>query len=177
MKDEQIAQVLKYKGYVCTIAFNYWKWAHIPARYLDELKQDALLQLCRSVMSLNPDKGMITKITIDVKGYLNKRITRIYRTWNPTAQDMPEELLLDMLIDELEDDSSSDLLRELLSQVTPRQQEIIEKKYGLVGNAPMENEEIALSMGITKGSVNHQMSLAKNRLKSVLSKESVNVAS
>ncbi len=92
------------------------------------------------------------------------------------SEEIPFE---DMLIDErsmeiqekLFDPSESQVIKELLSQLEPREAEIIKLRYGLGGNEPMNFKEVGQHVGLTRERVRQLHGEAIKKLEKYINEE------
>ena len=163
LTSEQQEMVIKHVPYVSAVAYRFWRWSHLPVRYLEDLKAEAIMRLCGTIVKYNPNKGMSlrVKLALDAKGWMSKAIRRIRNKDQPTVADIPNgELLLESIITDEIDNSRIDVLLSLLPRLTPRQREVIEKRFGLGGLAPMSLTQVADATGISYRSVRYDESKA-----------------
>ncbi len=175
--DQQLV-VLEYRSYVCTIAISLWRWAHIPTKYLDDLKSEACLTLCQSVINFNPEKGypIKSKIILDVKQALFKVIKNIKGGAFVLQTELDAESDVLAIVDE-DDNPIVDLILSLMGGLTDNQREVIELRYGLSGKYPMSIGEIAEVRKSYKGATFKFEKAAISNIRNLYQKRTNNVAS
>ena len=149
---EQQEVVLEYKAYVRQIAFSLWEWAHIPAKYLQDMRSEAELTLCMAVLDFKPDKGypIKSKIILDVKRRMFKLIKEVQHSFHNESELGGKIVLSEIVLDYDGYDPMLDVLGELMTYITDNQRNVIELRYGLSGQLPMSIREVAKVLGKVK---------------------------
>jgi RNA polymerase nonessential primary-like sigma factor len=112
---------------------------------------------------------------------LNERISSV----DTTIGDDGDKALLDMIADEnasgpenqLQTDNIHNNIAHWLSALNPKQQEVLARRFGLLGYEPATLEEVGLEIGLTRERVRQIQVESLKRLKEVLKQEGLSIES
>lgn len=106
---------------------------------------------------------------------LNQRVTSMDASLHADAEKFGVEFLIDgrsvSLPDLLQRETIGDGVKAWLAQLPVRQQEVLSRRFGLMGHEPTPVKEIALAMGLSRERVRQLESDAIRRLREIIEKE------
>ena len=149
LTSEQQQIVINHYSMTRGIAHIIWRAANLPARYLEEMYQEALLRLCTTVMTFNIISEENIKFTV------SKHLWKLVKKYRHTTPIPMDEWVREEASSISETEGGSDLVDILLQafqSLSPPQQIVIEKRYGLAGGGMLSQREIANDLG--KGQAN-----------------------
>jgi RNA polymerase sporulation-specific sigma factor len=143
---------------------------HAPGMDADDLEQEAMIALIRTVDAYDPDKGRFSTLAYPaITNYLATVVCRTKRRTIPTVSlstpvnaGEDEEFLLEETIADPSQDTEAAALSSLISRalldlldvvLTPREVRVLELRYGLGGEVPHYQHEVAPLLKLSRSRI------------------------
>lgn len=156
----------RYVGYALRVAHGVWRDLHRRAADLEEMRGEALLALTDLVAAY--DSGSMPPF----EKILGRRVRWVLYRWafretrrpdGPGAAVWVEDLDYVEVPDPAPD--GRELLLRILEALPPPQKEVLEKRFGLNGNAPLSLVQAAKELGVSAPSVREREQRALTKLR------------
>lgn len=126
-----------------SIAFGVWKESHLPASVLEEMRAEAMLQLCVCCSRQRRKSG---KVLCGIQ--IRQACVEVAKRWRASrknSQERPGDPV--DRPDRVADDPRLVLALKLVSWLPGKQRTVAELRFGLSG-PPLSNREVAAKLGI-----------------------------